>query len=95
MIASLSIAFVAIVLIGVATPRQASHWLGRHIASRRRRDIRFAGFALLLLSLAIIPGDAERARAIVTWIGGIGMEGLAVALVLALHPGARRSKRHP
>ncbi|QKS00559.1 DUF3325 domain-containing protein [Sphingomonas sp. CL5.1] len=73
--------FGAILLIGLATPRQADQWLGRGWSGERRRMLRYAGFAVLALSFLLLP-RMDLPRAITGWIGALAVEGVAAALML-------------
>lgn len=83
---------IAVLLIALATPRQADQWLGRGWNAQRRRALRWAGFALLALSFLLLPVGGEQARAVTTWIGALAIEALIAALLLrpATWKGSRR-----
>lgn len=81
MMPALLTSFGAILLLGLATPRQADQWLGRGWSGERRRMLRYAGFAMLALSFMLLP-HTDLPRAITSWIGLLAVEGLAAALML-------------
>ncbi|WP_217482526.1 DUF3325 family protein [Sphingomonas sp. CL5.1] len=81
MMPALLTSFGAILLIGLATPRQADQWLGRGWSGERRRMLRYAGFAVLALSFLLLP-RMDLPRAITGWIGALAVEGVAAALML-------------
>ncbi len=82
---------VAMLVIALATPRQADQWLGRGWNAKRRRTLRRAGFALLALSFLLLPTGSEQARAVTTWIGALAFEALIMALLL--RPATRKGSR--
>jgi hypothetical protein len=88
MIAALILALVAISAIGLATPRQADVWLGPRVSDRQRHRLRMGGFIVLLVSMAAALDTPDVGRAIVTWIGAIGLSAFLIALLLV-----RRSPR--
>lgn len=82
MTAALLVSFAAILAIALATPRQADHWLGRRWNTQRRRMLRWAGFTLLAVSFLLLPGGTESARALISWVGGLAVQALAIALLV-------------
>jgi hypothetical protein len=92
MIAALLLALPAILLIGAATPRQADLLFGNRLRRAGRKTLRLAGFVLLAFSLGAALVDPDQARAFVTWVGGIGVEALLVALAFT-RVGAAKGRR--
>ncbi len=86
MTSALLLALASIALIGAATPRQADQLFGRHFARKRRIIMRRAGFALLAFSLGLVLGSADQARALIGWVGAIGLEALFIALLFSARP---------
>ncbi len=90
MIAALS-ALPGILLVAAGTPRQAAALSSHRLHQARRRALRLDGFALLLLSLGVATTGADRARHLVAWIGTIGLEAVAVALLFTAGSRSRRT----
>jgi len=86
MILSSLLALPAILLIALACPRHAARLFGYGWDHPRRRRVRLAGFILLGLSLIVACADADRARAVVNWIGVAGVEALLLTLLLTALP---------
>lgn len=80
MIGAILAALPALLLIGVATPRQADRLFGPRPGPAGRRALRLAGLAGLVLSLAAALADRDPARAAIGWIGATGLMAFLLAL---------------
>ena len=90
MIMASVVALLAIMLIAGGTPRQAAELFGGRLDRSRRRALRLTGVVVLAGSFGIALIDDDRARHGIAWIGTLGVESLAVALLLTLR--ANRAK---
>ncbi|ACI52331.1 conserved hypothetical protein [Gluconacetobacter diazotrophicus PA1 5] len=78
--------FVAVLLLAAGTPRQAATLWGATPRDRRPHRLRAAGLLLLCTDAALIACGGDPARTLTAWIGQLGLDALAAALLCAALP---------
>jgi hypothetical protein len=84
MIAADILGAFAVLLIAAATPRQAGLLLGPRLDRRHRSMVRVTGMVALGLSFVLTLTMDDTARRVIGWIGLVGLEALAAALLFTL-----------